>query len=63
MRPGPKGICSDVTLPLRRLTAMNMKFNLTAKCQEDFRELKELISTSTVAMHCDQTRKPGLERI
>ena len=51
MRPGSKRTYSDVTLPLKIWTAMNVKFNWTAECQEAFQELKELLSTSTVAVH------------
>ena len=40
MKPGSKRTYSDVTLPLRRLTAMNVRFNWTAECQEAFQKLK-----------------------
>ena len=53
MRPGPRSKYSDVTLPLRRLTAMNVRHKWTAECQQSFHELKELICTSTVAVHWD----------
>ena len=71
MRPGPKLTYSDVTLPLRRLTAMNVRFIWTAECQQSFERLKELLDISTVAVHWDpdkQTRvyvdhgPAGLER-
>ena len=57
MRPGSKRTYSDVTLPLRRLTAMHVRFNWTAECQRSFQELKELLLTSTVAVHWDPARK------
>ena len=60
MRPGSKRSYSDVTLPLRRLTAMNLRFNWTAECQEAFQELKEFIRTSTVAVHWDPDKKTRL---
>ena len=57
MRPGPRWTVSDVTQRLRRLTAINMRW--TAEFQEAIQELKELISTSTVAMHRDPAKRQG----
>ena len=57
MRPGAKRTYSDVTLPLRRLTAMNVRFKWTPECQQAFQELKELLNTSTVAVHWDPAKK------
>ena len=59
MRPGPRRTYSDVTLPLRRLTAMNVRFKWTAECQESFQKLKELICASTVAVQGTQIRRRG----
>ena len=39
---------------------MNMRFNWTAEFQEAFQELKELISTRTVAVHWDPAKKTRL---
>ena len=57
MRPGPKLTYSDVTLPLRRLTAMNVRFQWTAECQQSFERLKELLDISTVAVHWDPDKQ------
>ena len=38
MRPGQRRTYSDVTLTLRRLTAMNVRFKWTVECQESFQE-------------------------
>ena len=57
MRPGPKLTYLDVTLPLRRLTAMNLRFNWIADCQQSFDRLNELLTTSTMAVHWDPDKK------
>ena len=48
MRPGHGRTYSDVTQPLRALTAMHVKFVWSKACRESFRELKDLLTSDTV---------------
>ena len=53
MRPGNGRTYSDVTAPLRRLTAKSVRFVWDQKCQDSFEELKCLLSSDTVLANYD----------
>ena len=53
MRPGGGRTYAKVTAPLRQLTAKNVKFVWSAKCQESFDELKQMLCSSTVLANYD----------
>ena len=53
MRPSNDRTYSDVTAPLRRLTAKSVRFNWDKKCQESFEELKSLLCSDTVMGNYD----------
>ena len=57
MRPGDGRTYSDVTKPLRCLTAKNVQFKWNKKCEESFQELKELLSSDKVMANYDP-KKP-----
>ena len=60
MRPGQGRTYSDVTLPLRRLTAKAVKFVWTKECAESFEELKRLLVSDKVMAYYDPSRPTRL---
>ena len=44
MRPGEGRTYSDVTLPLRRLTAKSVRFDWSKDCESSFLELKKILA-------------------
>ena len=53
MRKGLDRTYTDVTLPLRRLTSQNVKFQWTNECKAVLQELKMLLVDSMVMVHWD----------
>ena len=60
IRVGGDRTYSDVTLPLQKLTANNVRFKWTNLCEDSFQELKELLSSDTVMANYDPSRATRL---
>ena len=60
MRPGQGRTYSDVTLPLRKLTAKSVRFEWTKQCEAAFQELKDLLMSGQVMAHYDPKRDTRL---
>ena len=60
MRMGPGETYSDVTAPLRKLTAHGTHFKWTMECQSSFNKMKNMLSTDTVLFNYDPGRKTRL---
>ena len=60
MRPGQGRTYSDVTLPLRKLTAKSVRFEWTKQCDAAFLELKDLLMSGQVMAHYDPKRDTRL---
>ena len=57
MRPGSGRTYSDVTQPLRRLTAKAVQFNWDRRCEASFQELKALLCHDTVMAPYDPAKQ------
>ena len=62
MRPGQGRTYSDVTLPLRKLTAKSVRFEWTKQCEAAFLELKDLLMSGQVMAHYDPKKKTQQEQ-
>ena len=60
MRVGAEETYADITLPLRKLTGKGVRFKWTEDCGRSFERLKELLSSDTVLMSYEPTRKTRL---
>ena len=60
MRPGENRTYSDVTLPLRRLTAKSVRYVWNKECEDAFQELKRLMMSGQVMAHYDPSRDTRL---
>ena len=60
MRPPNGQTYSDVTKPLRALTAKSVKFQWTKECEDSFREMKQLLVSDKVMASFDPERKTRL---
>ena len=57
MRPGSGRTYADVTSPLRKLTAKEVRFKWDDQCQKSFEELKGLLCSDTVMGNYEVGRK------
>ena len=57
MKPGPGRTYADVTSPLRKLTAKQVRFKWDDLCQRSFEELKELLWSDTVMANYEVDRR------
>ena len=60
MRPGDGLTYSDLTKPLRMMTAKSVRYKWTAECEESFRKLKDLLVSDTVMAPFDPERETRL---
>ena len=60
MRVGPGETYSDITAPLRRLTAHGTHFKWTKECQTSFIKMKSMLNADTVLVNYDPARKTRL---
>ena len=60
MRPGGGKTYSDITLPLRKMTAKNVRFKWMTECEESFQELKTLLTSDKVMANYDPNRATRL---